>query len=137
MGSAMTDSSNNKLPPGAMMYLVHHMFLPPRLAHEDDFDSKYETILLDTTADGLAKFRDHVAHDQKNIVDAVITMITNLRFVREPSGLNGSLNEARLGHALEKLCKKGKYFVCLCKIFFNWPKVGQFLLIYVLRMPVS
>jgi hypothetical protein len=119
MASATTDASNNQLPPCAMMYLVHHMFLPPKLPHEDDFDSKYETILLNITAGSLVKFKDHVAHDQKNLVNSVITMITNLRAVREPSGRNGSLNEARLGHALEELCKKGKHIFCVCQVFSN------------------
>ena len=104
----MNGTSSNRLPFGAIMYLIHHIFLPPKLPHEDDFDSKYETILLDTTVDVLLKFKGCVTYDQHGIIDSVIAMVTNLRAVRD-SDTVGAVSEGKLGNALRDLCKKGKH----------------------------
>jgi hypothetical protein len=90
------------------MYLIYHIFLPPKLLYEDDFDSKYETILLDTTIDVLLKFKDCVTYDQNNIINLVITIVTNLRTVRD-SDTMGAVSEGKLGNALRDLCKKDKH----------------------------
>jgi hypothetical protein len=106
MASAMNGTSSNRLPSRAIMYLIRHIFLPPKLPHEDDFDSEYETILLDTTVDALLKFKDCVTYEQNGIIDSVIAMITNLRTVHDSFS---TVSEQKLGNALRDLCKKGKH----------------------------
>jgi hypothetical protein len=106
MASAMNGTSSNRLPSGAIMYLIRHIFLPPKLPHEDDFDSEYETILLDTTVDVLSKCKGCVTYGQNGIIDSVIAMITNLRTVRDSFG---AVSEGKLGNALRDLCKEGKH----------------------------
>ena len=102
----MNGTSSNRMPFRAIMYLIHHIFLPPKLPHEDDFDSDYETILLDTTIDNLLKFKDCVTYDQRGIIDSVIAVVTTLRNIRDPFG---AVSEGKLGNALRDLCKKGKH----------------------------
>jgi hypothetical protein len=109
MASAMNGTSSNRLPSGAIMYLIRHIFLPPKLPHEDDFDSEYETILLDTTVDVLSKCKGCVTYGQNGIIDSVIAMITNLRTVRDSFGTVGAVSEGKLGNALRDLCKEGKH----------------------------
>ena len=101
--------SSNSLPFGAIMYLIHHIFLPPKLPHKDDFDFEYETILLDTTIDILLKFKGYITYDQSAIIDSVIAMVANLRTVRDSSGTVGAVSEGKLGNALRNLCSKGKH----------------------------
>ena len=91
------------------MYLIYHIFLPPKLPHEDDFDLEYETILLDTTINILLKFKGYITYDQSAIIDSVIAMVANLRTVRDSGGTVGAVNEGELGNALKDLWKKGKY----------------------------
>ncbi|KLJ08813.1 hypothetical protein EMPG_15752 [Blastomyces silverae] len=91
----------------AIMYLIHHIFLPPKLPQEDDFNLNHENVLLGTVYQALNDFRDCVTHDQDGIVDSVIAMITNLKTVRECSSSDGSVSEERLEKALENICSNG------------------------------
>jgi hypothetical protein len=94
---------------GAIVYLIHYIFLPPKLRHEDDLDPDYETILLDTIINNLLKFKDCVTYDQSGIIDSVFAMVANLRTVRDSFGTAGTVSEGKLGNALRDLCKKGKH----------------------------
>ena len=105
----MNGTSSNRLPFGAIMYLVHHIFLPPKLPHEDDFDLEFETILLDTTIDILLKSKGYITYDQSVLIDSVIATIANLRTVCDSFGTVGAISEGKLGNALRGLCKKGKH----------------------------
>ena len=107
--TAMNGTSSNSLPFGAIMYLIYHIFLPPKLPRKDDFDLEYETILLDITIDILLKFKGYITYDQSAIIDSVIAMVANLRTVRDSGGTVGAVNEGKLGNALRDLRKKGKY----------------------------
>ncbi len=107
----MNGKSSNQLSSGAIIYLIRHIFLPPKLPHQDDFDSVYEMILLDTTVDVLLKFKDCVTYDQNGIIDSVIAMVTNLRTVHDSFGTVCAVSEEKLASALRDLCKKGKAHV--------------------------
>jgi hypothetical protein len=105
IATSMNRTPNNKLPLGALTYMIHHVFLPPKLPNKDDFNAEYDTILLDTTISSLLKFKGFIKQDQAVIVDCVIAMITNLRAVRDS---NGAVSEEKLADALRDLDKKGK-----------------------------
>jgi hypothetical protein len=45
------------------MYLIYHIFLPPKLSHKDDFDLEFETILLNTIINILLKFKGYITYD--------------------------------------------------------------------------
>ena len=104
----MNGISGNRLPSGTVMYLIRHMFLPPKLPHEDDFNSENETVMLDTTVEGLLKFKSCVAYDQNGIIDSVIAMVTSLRTVCDTFGTEGAVSEGKLRSALMDLGKKGE-----------------------------
>ncbi|KKZ67076.1 hypothetical protein EMCG_07247 [[Emmonsia] crescens] len=107
MARLMKGTSSTTLPFEAIMYLIHHIFLPPKLPNEDDFDSDCETALINTTLEALVKFKDVVTYDQNSIIDSVISMVTNLGTVRDSSSVDGSISEEELGAALRDLCNKG------------------------------
>lgn len=91
------------------MYLIHHIFLPPQLPDEDDFDSEYEKMLLDTTVSCLLKFKTCLTCEQATSVDLVVAMVTNMRTVRKFSGGEDGLMQGKLEDALKDLCQKGKH----------------------------
>src|SRR5271163_4884823 len=133
----MKGTSSNGVSFGAIMYLIHHIFLPPKLPQEDDFDSEYEMILLDTTIDVLLKFKDCVTYDQNGVIDSVVAMVTNLRAVRD----SDAVGAGNLGNVLRELCKKGnRMSQNPCDLFHSiltGPKVERFRFTSAPRMPVS
>ncbi len=103
----MKGNSSKRLPIGAILYLIRHIFLPPKLPDGDDFHPEYETILLDFTVDVLLKFKDCVTSEQHGIIDSIVAMVNNLRIVRDSPDTVGSVSEEKLGNALRDLCKDG------------------------------
>jgi hypothetical protein len=101
----MNRVSRNKVPLDAIMYLIHHNFLLPKLPNQDDTDFEYETILLDTILDALWKFKHLLAKDWNHIIDSVIAMVTNIRTVSDPEG---RVTETKLDNALRILFRQGK-----------------------------
>lgn len=106
MAFETNETLSRRLSSGAIMYLIHHIFLPPKLPHEDDSNAEYETILLDIAVDGLSKLKDYVGSEQKGVIDSVIAMVISLKTVRDSFG---SVNERKLENEMENLCKKGVF----------------------------
>ena len=91
------------------MYMIHHIFLPPKLPHKDDFFLEHETILLNTTINALGEFKKYITDDQNGIIDSVIGMVTNMRTMSDSFDTVGAVSEGKLGNALRNLCRKGEY----------------------------
>lgn len=117
MAFAETRSSDNKLPLEAVLYLIHHVFLPPKLPNDDDTSAEHESILLDVTLDCLDEFRDYVGPSQGRLVSSVIAAVSNLRNARN---FDGFIDETKLLELLGTLCKSGEqittnsFLVLLC-----------------------
>ncbi len=58
-----------KMSRDATSYLLHHIFLPPQLPHEDDFHLQHERALLDAVLQSSGKFRRHVPERQRGFAD--------------------------------------------------------------------
>lgn len=95
------------------MYLINHVFLPPKLPQEDDTSGPFEENLIREVLTALNDFRgtltdapaDHVA-----ALNAVADAITNLRGVHNFSipGEDITVNGEALQRELSLLCKAGK-----------------------------
>ena len=94
------------MPPEAISYLFHHVFLPPKLPQKDDYDSLYDIALVDQVIEALCQFRDHVSSQEADICTTVITMITRLR---KTYSLHGGVDQMELKEALIDLNTEGKY----------------------------
>jgi hypothetical protein len=105
----MNGISNSKVPSSAMMYLIHHVFLPPKLPNEDDFDSECEMILLETIIECLWKFKGFIVSEQYPAIDSVIAMVTSMRNLHDSSGPRGGITEGKFEDALKSLCGQGKH----------------------------
>ncbi|GLA78963.1 hypothetical protein AtubIFM55763_001128 [Aspergillus tubingensis] len=86
------------------IYLLHHVFLPPQLPQEDDYNATHESALLDSVIDALALFQDYSHGQESEVVDSVKAMLTRLRATRD---CHGDVNHVELRKALEKLDNAG------------------------------
>ena len=107
----MIETPSSRLALSSTIYLIHHVFLPPKLPHEDDFNSDCEAILLDTTLEGLSKFRDSATNDQTDAIDSVIAMVTNMKSLHDYVGAEGAVSEEKFRNALRDLPKRGENVV--------------------------
>ncbi|KAM3067027.1 hypothetical protein ACMFMG_011809 [Clarireedia jacksonii] len=100
----MNNSSSTRVPLEAVMYMLYHIFLPPNLPQQDDFNPQHETFLLNTIDDALQKFKAATEESLQHIIECVIVMVENLRRVREDSG---AISEQTLKSALGELANIG------------------------------
>lgn len=100
----MESSSCNRTPLDAIEYMIHHIFLPPKLPNKDDFHPQHESVLLKATSDALQKFKANVECDQQDVIETICIQINNLSTVRDDLG---AINEGKLGSILQKLSKIG------------------------------
>jgi hypothetical protein len=98
----MDSSSSKDMALGAMEYMIYHVFLPPKLPQEDDFNQQYEMILLETISDALQKFEAVTGGGIKGIID----MMGSLRNMLDESG---AISEWKLENALRELSEKGMF----------------------------
>ena len=96
-------------------YLVHHIFLPPKLPHEDDTSALREAALLDTTLRCILKFRSHVPETQRCCVESAIQLIQRLCNVHERNGDFVTISDEGLRSEFSYLCKHGWFFDSLCE----------------------
>jgi hypothetical protein len=105
---AMDNIPSPKLSLEAINYMIHHIFLPPKLPQGSDFSFSFETHLLETVIDALGDFKNFIAMDQKTAVDFVTAMVTNLKTMRGQAATGGAVCEGKLQQGLKDLCEKGK-----------------------------
>lgn len=92
------------------MYMIHHIFLPPKLPGEDDSSPDHEIALLDITLDALRDFKKWVMEDHIGTVDSVIGMVSSMKGV---SDSQGTVDEWKLSRALSDLPNKGRHLLPL------------------------
>ncbi|OJK01293.1 hypothetical protein ASPACDRAFT_51200 [Aspergillus aculeatus ATCC 16872] len=85
-------------------YLLHHVFLPPKLPQEDDYNAVHETVMLDSVIDALARFQDYWQGQESEVVVSVKVMLTRLRAMRD---CDGDVNHVELRKALGELENSG------------------------------
>ena len=94
------------MPPEAISYLFHHIFLPPKLPQKDDYDPFHDIALFDQVIEALCQFRGHVSTREADICTTVLTMITRLR---KTCSLHGGVDQMELKEALIDLNTEGAY----------------------------
>lgn len=102
----MDASLGNTLSFDSIMYMFHHVFLPPKLPHKDDSDPQLEKTLLDILCSAIQIFKNDAAHSQYDVIQSASDMMEVCRSVRDDSG---SISESKLKGALQNLRKKGMF----------------------------
>ncbi|KAL2840210.1 hypothetical protein BJY01DRAFT_250125 [Aspergillus pseudoustus] len=85
---------------GRLLYIFHHVFLPPKLPQENDYTADCDSMLLRFVEQALDEFKPHVPQQQGQIIESVITAISRLKETRR---LDGYVNEAKLKVELSNL----------------------------------
>lgn len=86
-------------------YLINHIFLPPKLPGEDDYEPKHEESLLELLSDALSVYKSHIPVDQDDAVNSIISMIDR---TKEVCDSHGHVTDSKLKSALHEFCEQGE-----------------------------
>ncbi|RDW87962.1 hypothetical protein BP5796_03656 [Coleophoma crateriformis] len=90
------------------LYMVHHVFLPPKLPQKDDFASWLDSALADMVLDSLQEFSN--LQNQHCATGSVASMVENFQAVHNESG---HITQARLEETLAVLSRDESKVVAL------------------------
>jgi hypothetical protein len=85
-------------------YMVHHVFLPPRLPQSDDNDVNKEQQLVERYLSSLQSFQKFLGQEERLPWQSCIKMVSKMLEMRES---NGDLSAAALDLSLENLVDGG------------------------------
>ncbi|KAF2706566.1 hypothetical protein K504DRAFT_492980 [Pleomassaria siparia CBS 279.74] len=95
----MSHFSGGGLSEEAVVYIVHHVILPPKLPQHNDTNPKHESILLQITIEALEEFQTHFTKtDEIQQVQAVADALSNLLQSRDSKGV---IRDAQLSSLLK------------------------------------
>lgn len=90
---------------GESTYLLHHVFLPPKLPQSEDYNPEYEQSLLESVIRNLQKFSSLVPDEDSDILVSTANAMSCLRDICEH---DGSIDQAKLKKSLGYLNDQGK-----------------------------
>lgn len=91
-------------PLAELVYLVNHVFLPPKLPQQNDFDASLDANLVHVVIDSLSQFEQILSLKPHSDVGVVQAAISNLQQVR---GRTGALDEVQLSAVFAQLQVNG------------------------------
>ncbi|KAF7592066.1 hypothetical protein BBP40_000732 [Aspergillus hancockii] len=100
----MPSKKDRKPPIEGLEYLINHVFLPPKVPQEDDYNSDHEKLLLKVVLDALTIFKRHVPTEWLSTIDLVIDMVQNIKSMLDDKGF---MNEEGLRESLQGLSVTG------------------------------
>ena len=92
----------------SLMYLFHHVFLPPQLPQRDDSGGQHDAALLTVVADALEDFGSFGDHQHGIEIEHVRTTITRMLAVHDRHD-NGHIVNDRLQATLRDVGDQGKF----------------------------
>lgn len=97
------------------MYIVNHVFLPPKLPQQDDTNAVFDKHLINETVAALNIFRDSrgpdsSSDDQKRAIDLASDGLMSMLGVHQfgTAGGDATLDMTELEAALKHICGSGK-----------------------------
>lgn len=90
-------------------YLLHHIFLPPKVPDESDYNPQNEKFLLGTTLESLEAFRSVGSHQQRGAIDAAVTMLRRMQDIHVCSADRYAVDELALVRAFRQLDDHGTF----------------------------
>jgi hypothetical protein len=90
-----------------LQYIVHHVFLPPKLPqNSDDLQPVvYEELFMSLLSNALQRFRVHVDPNVKYAIDVCYNAVLRIRDVKDIHGFN---NGGKLRYAFSDVGKMGR-----------------------------
>lgn len=91
---------------GPLRYMIHHVFLPPKLPQKDDTSPKFEGALLNTMIECITKFQSLIAPNDEELTLLMLQTIQRLRIVHNDD-VAGEINVEQLAVVVEDVRDKG------------------------------
>ena len=86
------------------LYLLHHLFLPPKIPQTDDYNAEHEYLLLERVIEALVSFKSYVSSADTVILSQIARMMVRLRKTHGP---HGNVDEKQLEKVLTELPTQG------------------------------
>lgn len=99
--------------PDNVSYLLHHIFLPPKVPVKSDYKPQNEQFLLGTTLERLEAFRCMAPHHQQGAIDAAVTMLHRMQDIHVCAADRYVVDKPALVRAIGQL---DDYGMLLCAI---------------------
>ena len=90
-----------------LSYLIHHVFLPPKLPCADDYKPEHEQQLLSVALKSLEGFRLLAAAEHRDICDNAIDALGTTRTIHTCAGNQYVIDRSALLLAMQHLDKNG------------------------------
>jgi hypothetical protein len=103
----MASTKDFKLNASQLEYIFNHVFLPPNVPQNDDYQDSNEKVLLRVVGYAMNKFKNHVSHDMALVIEQVGSMIDRLSRLLDRDGIT---NGERLRKALANLGTEGRNY---------------------------
>jgi hypothetical protein len=103
----MTSTKGFKLDASQLEYIFNHVFLPPNVPQQDDYQDSAEKVLLRVVGHAINQFKNHVSHDMALVIEQVGNMIDRLSRLLDRDGIT---NGERLQDALANLGTEGRNY---------------------------
>lgn len=100
--------SKTKMSKEEIMYMLYHIFLPPKLPQKNDAEPKYDKALLGMVVKCMSSFKDYVAGMHRSIVHSALKAIQSASEVHEECSGALVVSETRLKSAFARLCAEGE-----------------------------
>ncbi|KAI1283285.1 hypothetical protein F5Y07DRAFT_408682 [Xylaria sp. FL0933] len=84
-----------------LLYIFRHLFLPPKLPQQSDYDAKWDNTLLSVTVDGLRAWKECITPMRREYADLAISTIRNMQ--RAYSASDGFLQDSEIITLLTEL----------------------------------
>ena len=88
----------------SLLYLFHHVFLPPKLPDGDDSSPQHDNDLIDAVEKRLAAFAFTATGSERDVILGACNAIRSLRQLRDH---DGHLREDAFCEALHNICSSG------------------------------
>ena len=104
MSSTANGLTAADLSPDAVWYLIHHVFLPPKVPQADDYDASLDVTLLKAIIHGLNVLKGRLPTEKLVPINNALAMLRNMQKVH----ISGNVNETELLQALASLIQDGQ-----------------------------
>lgn len=104
----MVVAQHNLPAPDAVSYVVHHVFLPPKVPCQSDYDTTHEESLLKGTLDSLKRFQVLVPAHQHDAVRDAVTQLRRIMDIHECVGDQYVVDQHALMRAMQELDGEGE-----------------------------
>lgn len=101
----MTSLKDFDLDASQLKYIFNHVFLPPNVPQQDDYQDSHEKALLGVIEHALEHFKTHITHELRLVIEKIRGMIHGLGVLLDRDGIT---NGERLQDALANIANKGR-----------------------------